>query len=153
MNANNNFIEAIYIAAMLHDIGKFYQRADGCSVNNSTLCAEIKALENIYCPVYNNKTTHKHVLWTAQFFKNFEQHLNNLPFLTGLSVDKLMRWAAIHHNPSGNESIELIIQKADHYSSAPTEANRKPHGKTPKRNKIGTALKMSVCGAFLKRLA
>lgn len=117
MNTTNNFRNAIYLAAMLHDIGKFYQRADGCSVNNSTLSLEIKALENLYCPMYNNKTSHKHILWTAQFFKNFEKHLGKLPFISGISVDKLMRWAAIHHNPSGNEPIELIIQKADHYSS------------------------------------
>jgi len=112
----------IYLSALLHDIGKFYQRADECSVSKSKyLDADIKNLESIYCPEdrkVKGKRTHKHILWTAQFIKDFEPQLKGLLINeAGFSVDEIMRLSAIHHNPSGNEINELIIQKADHYSS------------------------------------
>lgn len=109
----------IYLAALLHDIGKFYQRADENGVPKSThISPEIKSLESSFCPSYKGIPSHKHVLWTAQFFIDFEQHLKNL-FYSGrsASLDKLMRLAAIHHNPSRQNIAEMIIQKSDHYSS------------------------------------
>ncbi|HQI45665.1 MAG TPA: type III-A CRISPR-associated protein Cas10/Csm1 [Bacteroidales bacterium] len=112
----------IYLAALLHDIGKFYQRADEVSVTKSKyLSVEIKNLEDLFCPENSKikgKLTHKHVLWTAQFFKDFESHLKGFLIKEkNTTIDSLMRLAAIHHKPSGNEINELIIQKADHYSS------------------------------------
>jgi CRISPR-associated protein Csm1 len=109
----------IYLAALLHDIGKFYQRADENGVAKSTLISrEIKSLESSFCPSYKGIPSHKHVLWTAQFFIDFEQHLKNLFYHEkSVSVDKLMRLSAIHHNPAIQNIKEMIIQKADHYSS------------------------------------
>src|SRR3989339_259067 len=114
--------QTIYLGALLHDIGKFYQRADEVSVVKSKyLIQEIKNLEDIFCPEdykIKGKRTHKHVLWTAQFFKDMEQHLKGLIIKDNqTTVDSIMRLAATHHNPSGNIINELIIQKADHYSS------------------------------------
>jgi CRISPR-associated protein Csm1 len=112
----------IYLAALLHDIGKFYQRADESSIAKSKFLEnDIKNLENIFCPEdkkIKGKRTHKHILWTAQFIKDFELHLKGFfNKETDSSIDVLLRLSAIHHNPSGNEINELIIQKADHYSS------------------------------------
>jgi len=112
----------IHLASLLHDIGKFYQRTDEVSVSKSEhLTAEIKRLEDTFCPLdikTKGKRTHKHVLWTAQFIKDLEKQFRNI-FIkeSDVSVDQIMRMAAVHHNPSPGSEMELIIQKADHYSS------------------------------------
>ncbi|HAK00250.1 MAG TPA: type III-A CRISPR-associated protein Cas10/Csm1, partial [Bacteroidales bacterium] len=113
----------VYLAALLHDIGKFYQRADEGSVAKSKhLHSDIKKLEGIFCPEdkkIKGRSSHKHILWTAQFFKDFEPHLKGLvgSHNNEITIDRLMRLSAIHHNPSGNDLMELVIQKADHFSS------------------------------------
>jgi len=104
----------VYLAALLHDIGKFYQRADDktsdkfCFLKN-----EHWKLDSTFCPKFKNRYSHKHVLWTAQFIsdniKSFQQALGN--------ADGLERLAAIHHAPQENNVLERIIQKADHWSS------------------------------------
>ncbi|MBN1950841.1 MAG: type III-A CRISPR-associated protein Cas10/Csm1 [Bacteroidales bacterium] len=122
MKSNRN---EVFLAALLHDIGKFYQRADEKGVKESKyLNNEIKNLESTLCPVYKNKYSHKHVLWTAQFFKDFESHFRNLLGREkGIALDTLMRLAAAHHKPAENSLPEKIIQKADHYASGLDRSN------------------------------
>jgi hypothetical protein len=56
------------------------------------LSLEIIKPESIYCPEYKGKRTHKHVLWAAQFFKDFEDHLKTLLVKDNISpIDDLMR--------------------------------------------------------------
>jgi CRISPR-associated protein Csm1 len=108
----------IYLAALLHDIGKFYQRADEHGLSASKhISPEIKALESVFCPKYKGKTSHKHVIWTAQFFHEFESHFRNLLRNENPSIDALLRLAAGHHLPDNKSLEQRIIQKADHYSS------------------------------------
>lgn len=110
--------EEIYLAALLHDIGKFYQRADEHGLSRSKyLAPEIKKLESVFCPVKNDKYSHKHVIWTAQFFHEFEPHFRNLLRHENPSLDAIMRLAAGHHSPDQKSLGQRIIQKADHYSS------------------------------------
>jgi CRISPR-associated protein Csm1 len=46
----------IYLAALLHDIGKFWQRADEAGVTKSKILSpEIKSLESAFCPSYKWK--------------------------------------------------------------------------------------------------
>lgn len=113
----NNQKQLIYLSALIHDIGKFYQRADEDGTRNSKVLSErVKRLENVLCPTWQGKTTHKHVLWTAQFVENISSHLNKyLNPNQELKPDILLKTAAAHHKPSSY--IEKIIQKADHYSS------------------------------------
>ena len=110
--------QLIYLGALLHDIGKFYQRADKYGTNNSQILTEYsKNLEDVLCP-YNkahNSFTHKHVLWTAEFFNKFEKQFKNLIKLD--DKNSLIRLAAAHHRPDNNSLFEKIIQKADWYSS------------------------------------
>lgn len=111
--------EIIYLAALMHDIGKFFQRADPSSASRSILLSQkIKDLEGSISPKHwkTGAYTHKHVLWTAQAFENITQHLS--PYLSSVNewnVDRLLRTSAAHHAP-GN-LLERIVQKADHYSS------------------------------------
>jgi len=114
----------IYLAALLHDIGKFYQRADEHGLTGSKhLAPEIKALESIFCPQYKGKTSHKHVIWTAQFFHDFESHFRNLLRKETSSFDALLSLAAGHHLPDKKSLSQRIIQKADHYSSGADRSN------------------------------
>lgn len=63
--------EKVYLAALLHDIGKFYQRADTGSVGSSTHLKDYSKEESSFCPQYQGQYSHKHVLWTAQFIDDF----------------------------------------------------------------------------------
>lgn len=99
----------IYLAALLHDIGKFWQRADKYENGKWQDLDTNKFNETTFCPKYNNSYSHKHVLWTAQFI---EEILSVL----GDGDNSLIRMAAMHHNP-GNNNLFNIITKADHLSS------------------------------------
>lgn len=116
--------DEIYLAALLHDIGKFYQRADEDGLSASKLLSpEIKKLESDFCPTYKGKTSHKHVIWTAQFFHEFESHFRNLLRNENPSIDALLKLAAGHHLPDKKSLEQRIIQKADHYSSGADRSN------------------------------
>ncbi|MES2648152.1 MAG: type III-A CRISPR-associated protein Cas10/Csm1 [Bacteroidota bacterium] len=116
-----NSREIIYLAALLHDIGKFYQRTDPNNASKSGLLSEkVKQLEASISPLHwqSKQHAHKHVLWTAQFFENLEQHFTKyLKHEGNWTYDKLLRLSAAHHAPAADNLLERIIQKADHYSS------------------------------------
>ncbi|WP_455584486.1 type III-A CRISPR-associated protein Cas10/Csm1 [Bacteroides sp.] len=117
----NAIREHIYLAALLHDIGKFYQRADtGDIASSKRLTSPIKELENVILPLHDRVRTYKHCLWTAQFIEDykvvFHKLVDNEP--TNLTEDKLINLAAKHHLPSEQLSLyENIIKKADALSS------------------------------------
>ncbi|MCL6524691.1 MAG: type III-A CRISPR-associated protein Cas10/Csm1 [Thermoflavifilum sp.] len=112
---NDNTRQLLYLAALLHDIGKFYQRADDGNAGKefNYLSQEVWKMQDVYCPpAYKVPTqhTHKHVLWTAQFIR--ENQLEEKFNLKGLE-----RLASIHHYPSEDQILEKILQKADHLAS------------------------------------
>ena len=117
----NNTRNQIYLAALLHDIGKFYQRADTGSVATSKYLSNAENKESIYCPLYKGLYTHKHVLWTAQFIEDFSSVFNHLLGNEAPAVDhrnNLMNLAAGHHLT--RESLTeygRIIKEADCLSS------------------------------------
>ena len=112
--------DLIYLAALLHDIGKFYQRADEGGVCNSKELKDLNKVESTFCPVYDSKYSHKHVLWTAQFIDNYQPVFKNLIQQTGENSenDTLLKLAASHHL-STNQLTELgkLIKEADCLSS------------------------------------
>jgi len=108
--------ETIYLAALLHDIGKFWQRADVSGVYASKiLSANTKNNEGLYCPSFNGRYSHKHVLWTAEFLdrnkKTFEAALGTDAF------ESFFKASVKHHAPDKDDVFQLIVQKADHYAS------------------------------------
>ncbi len=113
--------DIIYLAALLHDIGKFWQRADDSGVKSSDEIDQFhKRLESSICPSKDGRYTHKHVIWTAQFFETFkaifEENID--AFGKETSTQKsIVRWAAAHHNPNPASLAECIVQLADHCSS------------------------------------
>jgi CRISPR-associated protein Csm1 len=108
----------IYLAGLLHDIGKFYQRADPHGTSRSVLLhSSTKQQEDLFCPPSRTGTwrTHKHVLWTYQFFVDFSHLFKR--FLTDGEWERLATLAASHHLPNANDRLQSILQKADHYAS------------------------------------
>ncbi|MCS7020129.1 MAG: type III-A CRISPR-associated protein Cas10/Csm1 [Cytophagales bacterium] len=108
--------ESIYVAGLLHDIGKFYQRADDSGVKNSKLLsAETKNLESTFCPTDSRGGyTHKHVVWTYQFLKDFASNLKT----AGFNWEEIATLAASHHKPNFDRIEQIILQKADQLASA-----------------------------------
>lgn len=113
--------DIIHLAALLHDIGKFYQRADKSGVQSSEQIDSFhKKFESVICPTRDGRYTHKHVIWTAQFFDDFKEIFENNIDAFGKVGDvakQTVRWASAHHNPNAASLEECIVQLADHCSS------------------------------------
>ena len=93
--------QLLILAAFLHDIGKFAQRAgEPCSEN----------LAQDYCP---GGFSHRHVLYTDYFI---EKHLPLPPELEG-ARSRLARMAAAHHRADEDSREEMCIQDGDRLSS------------------------------------
>lgn len=113
--------EKIYLAALLHDIGKFYQRADDGSVKNSMFLKDYCKEESTFCPLHDGFYSHKHVLWTAQFIDDYSAVFKNLAdsaIDNRANKDNLVNLAACHH--LGKEQLSdlgRIIKEADCLSS------------------------------------
>lgn len=98
----------IALGALLHDIGKFSQRAHR---NKEGLGPQSLGIESSICPTdWNSKLpTHQHVLYTNEF-------VENLPFLPeGLDKSRVANLASYHHRPDSPE--QKIITEADRLSS------------------------------------
>ncbi len=128
-----NTRQIIYLAALLHDIGKFYQRADKTGVRNSEeLSDHIKGLESTYCPLFDGKYSHKHVLWTAQFL---EDHKSVFTELLGEGERLLFEAAVSHHRADGNP-YHQIVRLADHLSSGMDRTKAESLKEGQEENKI-----------------
>ena len=114
---NTETRELVYLAGLLHDIGKFYQRADPDGVPKSKLVSEVNRKSvSTYCPTDGKGNyTHKHVIWTLQFFDDHRSLFENALGIE--ATQRLIRLAASHHKPDAGSIPERIVQKADHYSS------------------------------------
>ncbi len=98
--------ELLVLAALLHDIGKFAQRAGA---------AKSAGMEQEYCKIdQNGKPTHTHVLYTDAFI---EDTRFPLPPELEAKRSKLARLASAHHKPALDSMEELCIQRADRLSS------------------------------------
>lgn len=124
---SDNKRNLIYLAALLHDIGKFYQRADTGSVSTSKYLKDYCKEESSFCPSFNGVYSHKHVLWTAQFIDDYKSVFNNLvdAGLEDLTVkDNLLNLAAGHHLSQDQLSeLGAIIKEADCLSSGMDRAS------------------------------
>jgi CRISPR-associated protein Csm1 len=112
----------IYLAALLHDIGKFYQRADTGSAQTSRFLNEHCKDESTFCPQWKGNYTHKHVLRTAQFIDGnrqvFQKLLNGAELGDFSDKNSLIYLAAAHHLAEDQLSERgRIIKKADSLSA------------------------------------
>ncbi len=92
----------IALGALLHDIGKFMQRAynpdDGLSPQSRNMAPFI-------CPQRDGRPTHLHVLYTNEFL----ERLHFLP--DGLDKSLIANLACYHHRPDDQQ--HAIIRDAD----------------------------------------
>lgn len=100
----------IALAALLHDIGKFSERA-GVEIPREYR----ERNQGIYQPKYKVHYTHNHALHTAFFFDKFNKYIPE-EFTAHCSANvSLINLAAKHHLPDSPEQI--IISEADRLSS------------------------------------
>ncbi len=110
----------IYLAALLHDIGKFWQRASGgFEADDSNLSVYTKELCEYICPKnQQGRFGYYHVLWTAEFFDKFNIKIPE-PLRAKVSherdLDTTANLAAYHHNPS--TELQALVSLADEWSS------------------------------------
>lgn len=103
-------LQKIVLSALLHDIGKVYQRT------GQQLPEEyIRGNRDIYQPSKNWHYTHKHVLYTAKFIEDFKDYIPSLFLQEEKAEYSLINLSAKHHKPE--TPWEWIIHQADRLSS------------------------------------
>lgn len=116
-----NIREHVYLAALLHDIGKFYQRAsDQMRQDGSNLSEISKNLADTICPL-NQKGNfgYQHCVWTAEFL---EKHKDIFKKALGIANEReqeyetsLVHLSAYHHRP--DSELSALISLADWWSA------------------------------------
>ena len=103
-------LHKIVLSALLHDIGKVYQRT------GQKLPEEyIRENRDLYQPFINGHYTHKHVLYTAKFIEDFKDYISNFFLQEEKAEYSLINLSAKHHKPE--TPWEWIIHEADRLSS------------------------------------
>jgi CRISPR-associated protein Csm1 len=77
----------VILGALLHDIGKFFQRA---FTSESELSEISRRMDNTICPVTQGRYSHRHVLFTNEFC---DQYLSSLP--QGLNKSSITNLAKV----------------------------------------------------------
>lgn len=124
MTQYNDQFKAIVLGALFHDIGKFYQRADEKIAYKDSAFLSYESKKNIdtICPNFASGYSHKHALWTFEFFQKQKDHFRSIFFNEmDLGQDNLMNLASYHHNPS--TELQFLIQQADWLSSGMDRTN------------------------------
>ena len=108
-----NLRQGIYLAALLHDIGKFWQRG---VPSKKVLSSNTLNMRESICPTNkHNRPTHIHALFTSEFFETFSKIF---PGEIDHEDEKIQlgNLSARHHKYNLNE-YEKIIKFADRLSS------------------------------------
>lgn len=97
-------LQIVLMASLLHDIGKFAQRARR---------PYSKDLIGEYLPVFKGSPTHWHAIYTDYFIEN------DLPLPSEMKElrSEIARKASAHHKPGANDLEEICINVADSLSA------------------------------------
>ena len=113
----------LFLGAMLHDIGKFYQRSDRAfSDKYNSLSDYSKRLAEDLCPINDTgRFGYQHVIWTNEFIESLG---NTFELIPGLSQnlfgksdadDSLASFACNHHQPK--TMLQAFVTMADWWSA------------------------------------
>ena len=134
--------EHIYLAALLHDIGKFYQRADkSFSEKKNELSHNIKEMADYICPINEKgRFGYQHSAWTLQFLSEIENSLKKIPGLlpnstSANNADSIFQLASYHHKPS--TEMQALISLADWWSAGIDRRNEQTLEKDELSNEPG----------------
>lgn len=103
----------VALAGLLHDLGKFAERARLDIPNREAQIAQ-------YCPVHDGRPSHKHAAYTAAALERLRDDgllppLTGEPFGLTAADDTLENAAAMHHRPA--TKLQHIVAIADRLSS------------------------------------
>jgi CRISPR-associated protein Csm1 len=108
-------LQEVVTGALLHDIGKFIQRA---FVTPEALPWKSYDMESTLCPKdKHQRYTHRHVLFTSAFFDLMKEKAVRFP--EGVDIDRTADAAGFHHSPDSSPapSFAWMVALADRYSS------------------------------------
>ncbi|MGC8815253.1 MAG: type III-A CRISPR-associated protein Cas10/Csm1 [bacterium] len=108
-----NDLYLIALAGLLHDIGKFCQRANYYNTWDK------KNLENTY--------KYQHAFFSYQYLNELSNILKESLNLSKEELNNLIEISARHHNPIQNNIKNQILNLADNLSSTERERNQKSH--------------------------
>ncbi len=95
-------VTEVALAALLHDVGKIFQRADW------PLSQAAEKLQDDLCPLVDDRPVHRHVLWTYDFCSD------NLKWLAEyVDLARVIRLATNHHKAAHDDPAALILDAAD----------------------------------------
>jgi hypothetical protein len=109
--------EHLYLAALLHDIGKFYQRADKSLGDKENELSEVSKSIAVYtCPLNEiGYFGNQHVIWTSEFLEKFDDVFkdvvgNILSFAKGLGLhfDKEVKVSILNFEERGEIQLKMI---------------------------------------------
>ena len=119
---DDNKRNQIYLAALLHDIGKFYQRADKKFADKyNELSDYSKRMAEDICPINEQgRFGYQHVIWTNEFFEKFGKKIEQIPgfkddLYSNSSIDNVVNFACNHHKPQ--TLLQSIITMGDWWSA------------------------------------
>jgi CRISPR-associated protein Csm1 len=129
----------VALAAMLHDLGKFAERARlDCDK------AQLDTYKQLDCPHWNGRPSHVHAAYTSVGFAAIEaylpsrQHLMSEPFASADQPDaddSLINAAARHHKP--NTFLQWIIATADRLASGFERSEWENYNRAEERTSTG----------------
>lgn len=111
----------LIVASLLHDIGKFYQRADKALVDKANELSEQSLnIAGLICPLnQNGNFGYQHTVWTHQFLSEKEPMLKGVQGLVEniyqQNSDSVFQLASFHHKPSSE--LQAIVSLADCWSA------------------------------------
>ncbi len=109
----NEIRQRVSLGALLHDIGKFWQRAD--AEGEKELSKQSKEMETLICPLIEGRYKYRHVLYTNEFFERKEYNsIFPVNIIEG-KPDNCANLSSYHHKPS--TKLQKIIQSADRLSA------------------------------------
>lgn len=119
----------IFLAALLHDIGKFYQRADKPFSNKyNELSSYSKRIAEDICPIGNNgQFGYQHVVWTNEFLEKERNVIENVPGIKSNlhsnenGDDSMASFASNHHRPK--TELQALVTLADWWSAGIDRTN------------------------------